>query len=246
MNEKVLKTLEYHKIIQMLAECATSAPGRELCQALEPSTDLAGIELAQKQTGDALTRIFQKGSLSFSGTRNIGASLKRLEIGGTLSIEELLRVASLLKVTKRAKSYSRSERETPREDSLDGLFAALEPLTPLSGEINRCILSEDEIADDASARLKQIRRSIKNTNDRIHSQMNTMLNSSRNYLQDAVITMRNGRYCLPVKAESKNQVPGMIHDQSSTGSTLFIEPMSVVKLNNDLKELFLKDRKSVV
>ncbi len=245
MNEKVLKTLEYHKIIQMLAECATSAPGRELCQALEPSTDLAGIELAQKQTGDALTRIFQKGSLSFSGTRNIGASLKRLEIGGTLSIEELLRVASLLKVTTRAKSYSRSERETPREDSLDGLFAALEPLTPLSGEINRCILSEDEIADDASARLKQIRRSIKNTNDRIHSQMNTMLNSSRNYLQDAVITMRNGRYCLPVKAESKNQVPGMIHDQSSTGSTLFIEPMSVVKLNNDLKELFLKEQEEI-
>lgn len=245
MNEKVLKTLEYHKIIQMLAECATSAPGRELCQALEPSTDLAGIELAQKQTGDALTRIFQKGSLSFSGTRNIGASLKRLEIGGTLNIEELLRVASLLKVTKRAKSYSRSERETPREDSLDGLFAALEPLTPLSGEINRCILSEDEIADDASARLKQIRRSIKNTNDRIHSQMNTMLNSSRNYLQDAVITMRNGRYCLPVKAESKNQVPGMIHDQSSTGSTLFIEPMSVVKLNNDLKELFLKEQEEI-
>ena len=245
MNEKVLKTLEYHKIIQMLAECATSAPGRELCQALEPSTDLAGIELAQKQTGDALTRIFQKGSLSFSGTRNIGASLKRLEIGGTLSIEELLRVASLLKVTKRAKSYSRSERETPREDSLDGLFAALEPLTPLSGEINRCILSEDEIADDASARLKQIRRSIKNTNDRIHSQMNTMLNSSRNYLQDAVITMRKGRYCLPVKAESKNQVPGMIHDQSSTGSTLFIEPMSVVKLNNDLKELFLKEQEEI-
>ncbi len=245
MNEKVLKTLEYHKIIQMLAECATSAPGRELCQALEPSTDLAGIELAQKQTGDALTRIFQKGSLSFSGTRNIGSSLKRLEIGGTLSIEELLRVASLLKVTKRAKSYSRSERETPREDSLDGLFAALEPLTPLSGEINRCILSEDEIADDASARLKQIRRSIKNTNDRIHSQMNTMLNSSRNYLQDAVITIRNGRYCLPVKAESKNQVPGMIHDQSSTGSTLFIEPMSVVKLNNDLKELFLKEQEEI-
>lgn len=245
MNEKVLKTLEYHKIIQMLAECATSAPGRELCQALEPSTDLAGIELAQKQTGDALTRIFQKGSLSFSGTRNIGASLKRLEIGGTLSIEELLRVASLLKVTKRAKSYSRSERETPREDSLDGLFAALEPLTPLSGEINRCILSEDEIADDASVRLKQIRRSIKNTNDKIHSQMNAMLNSSRSLLQDAVITMRNGRYCLPVKAESKNQVPGMIHDQSATGSTLFIEPMPVVKLNNDLKELFLKEQDEI-
>ena len=245
MNEKVLKTLEYHKIIHMLTECATSAPGRELCQQLAPSTDLSEIQLAQQQTGDALTRIYQKGSLSFSGTRNIGASLKRLEIGGTLSIEELIRVTSLLKVAKRAKSYSRGERETPRADSLDGLFSALEPLTPLSDEINRCILSEDEIADDASARLKQIRRSIKNTNDKIHSQMNTMLNSSRSLLQDAVITMRNGRYCLPVKAESKNQVPGMIHDQSSTGSTLFIEPMSVVKLNNDLKELFLKEQDEI-
>lgn len=245
MNEKVLKTLEYHKIIQMLTECATSAPGRELCGQLAPSTDLQEIELAQKQTGDALTRIYQKGSLSFSGTRNIGASLKRLEIGGTLSIEELIRVASLLKVAKRAKSYARGERETPKEDSLDGLFSALEPLTPLFEEINRCILSEDEIADDASVRLKQIRRSIKNTNDKIHSQMNAMLNSSRSLLQDAVITMRNGRYCLPVKAESKNQVPGMIHDQSATGSTLFIEPMPVVKLNNDLKELFLKEQDEI-
>lgn len=245
MNEKVLKTLEYHKIIQMLTERATSAPGRELCGQLAPSTDLQEIELAQKQTGDALTRIYQKGSLSFSGTRNIGASLKRLEIGGTLSIEELIRVASLLKVAKRAKSYARGERETPKEDSLDGLFSALEPLTPLFEEINRCILSEDEIADDASVRLKQIRRSIKNTNDKIHSQMNAMLNSSRSLLQDAVITMRNGRYCLPVKAESKNQVPGMIHDQSATGSTLFIEPMPVVKLNNDLKELFLKEQDEI-
>ncbi len=245
MNEKVLKTLEYHKIIQMLAECATSAPGRELCRQLVPSVDFEEIELAQRQTGDALTRIYQKGSLSFSGTHNLGASLKRLEIGGTLSIEELLRVASLLKVAKRAKSYARSEREAPREDSLDELFSAIEPLTPLAEEINRCILSEDEIADDASPRLRQIRRSIKNANDKIHSQMNAMLNSSRSLLQDAVITMRNGRYCLPVKAESKNQVPGMIHDQSSTGSTLFIEPMSVVKLNNDLKELFLKEQDEI-
>ena len=212
MNNKVLNTLEYYKIIDMLCSHATSATGRELCRNLKPSTDLAEIQLAQQQTSDALTRIFQKGSLSFAGTHNLGASFKRLEIGGTLSIEELLRVASLLEVAKRARTYSRSEREDVKPDSLDEFFSAIEPLPSLLGEIRRCILSEDEIADDASAALKNIRRSIKNTNEKIRSQMNDMLNSSRNHLQDAVITMRGGRYCLPVKAEAKSQVPGMIHD----------------------------------
>ncbi len=245
MNEKVLHTLEYHKIIDMLSECATSASGKELCRNLKPSVDLKEIQLAQQQTSDALTRIYQKGSLSFSGAHNVGASLKRLEVGGILSIEEFLKIASLLEVSKRAKAYSRNEREESKADSLEELFARLEPLTPLLEEIRRCILSEDEIADDASATLKHIRRSIKNTNEKIRSQMNELLNSSRSHLQDAVITMRDGRYCLPVKAESKGQVPGMIHDQSSTGSTFFIEPMAIVKLNNDLKELYLKEREEI-
>ncbi len=247
MNKKVFHTLEYDKIISLLCEHATCASGRELCKVLEPSENLEQIELAQRQTSDALTRIYQKGTLSFSGTHNIGASLKRLEIGGVLSIDELLKTASLLEVAKRAKSYSRSDREDAKADSLDELFTRIEPLTPLLEEIRRCILSEDEIADDASATLKNIRRSIKNINDKIRSQINSMLNSSdtRTHLQDTVITMRNGRYCLPVKAEAKGQVPGMIHDQSSTGSTLFIEPMTVVKLNNDLKELFLKEQEEI-
>ncbi len=245
MNDKALNTLEYYKIIDMLCSHATSATGRELCRNLKPSTDLAEIQLAQQQTSDALTRIFQKGSFSFAGTHNLGASFKRLEIGGTLSIEELLRVASLLEVAKRARTYSRSEREDVKPDSLDEFFSAIEPLPSLLGEIRRCILSEDEIADDASAALKNIRRSIKNTNEKIRSQMNDMLNSSRSHLQDAVITMRGGRYCLPVKAEAKSQVPGMIHDQSSTGSTIFIEPMAVVKLNNDLRELHMKEQEEI-
>ncbi len=245
MNEKALNTLEYYKIIDMLCSHATSVSGRELCRNLKPSADLSEIQLAQQQTSDALTRIFQKGSLSFAGTHNLGASFKRLEIGGTLSIEELLRIASLLEVAKRARIYARSEREDVRPDSLDEFFSAIEPLPSLLGEIRRCILSEDEIADDASAALKNIRRSIKNTNEKIRSQMNDMLNSSRNHLQDAVITMRNGRYCLPVKAEAKSQVPGMIHDQSSTGSTIFIEPMAVVKLNNDLRELHMKEQEEI-
>lgn len=247
MNKKSLRTLEYNKIIDLLCEHATCSQGRELCRHLKPSKDLAQIRLAQQQTSDALTRIYQKGSLSFSGTHNIGASLKRLEIGGIMNIEELLKTASLLEVAKRAKAYARGNREEAQSDSLEELFANLEPLTPLLDEIRRCILSEDEIADDASANLKNIRRSIKNTNDKIRSQMNTMLNNSdtRNHLQDTVVTMRNGRYCLPVKAEAKGQVPGMIHDQSSTGSTLFIEPMAVVKLNNDLKELYLKEQEEI-
>ena len=247
MNEKVLRTLEYNKIIELLTEYASSESGQELCRKLKPITDLESIELAQQQTKDALSRIYKKGSLSFSGLHNIGSSLKRLEIGGTLGMEELLRIASLLEVAKRTKAYARSDREDTKADSLDGLFDQVEPLTPLLDEIRRCIISEDEVADDASANLKNIRRSMKNINDKIRSQMNTMLNDSdtRNLLQDAVITMRNGRYCLPVKAESKGQVPGMIHDQSSTGSTLFIEPMAVVKLNNDLKELFLKEQDEI-
>lgn len=245
MNKKALHTLEYHKIIDMLTECATSASGKTLCQNLTPSVSLAEIQLAQQQTSDALTRIYQKGSLSFSGIHNIGASLKRLEVGGALSIGEFLKIASLLEVAKRAKAYSRSEREDTKADSLDDYFSRLEPLSPLLEEIRRCILSEDEIADDASSALKNIRRSIKNTNEKIRSQMNDLLNSNRTHLQDAVITMRGGRYCLPVKAESKGQVPGMIHDQSSTGSTLFIEPMAIVKLNNDLKELYLKEQEEI-
>ncbi|MCI9175606.1 MAG: endonuclease MutS2 [Lachnospiraceae bacterium] len=245
MNKKALQTLEYHKIINMLTECATSASGKSLCQNLTPSVSLEEIQLAQQQTSDALTRIYQKGSLSFSGIHNIGASLKRLEVGGALSIGEFLKIASLLEVAKRAKSYARSEREDTKADSLDDYFSRLEPLTPLLEEIRRCILSEDEIADDASSALKNIRRSIKNTNEKIRSQMNDLLNSNRTHLQDTVITMRGGRYCLPVKAESKGQVPGMIHDQSSTGSTLFIEPMAIVKLNNDLKELYLKEQEEI-
>ena len=247
MNEKALRTLEYNKIITLLAEQASSQSGKDLCQKLTPSVDLETIKLAQKQTGDALTRIYQKGSISFAGNHNMGASLKRLEIGGALSIEEFLRLCSLLEVAKRVKTYSRKERDDRQTDSLDELFSKIEPLTPLHEEIRRCILSEDEIADDASTNLKNIRRSIRSINDKIRTQMNAMLNNTntRTHLQDAVITMRNGRYCLPVKAESKGQVPGMIHDQSSTGSTLFIEPMAVVKLNNDLKELFLKEQEEI-
>lgn len=247
MNEKAFKTLEYNKIIDLLTEQAASPKAKELCRSLKPMTDKAKIEAAQTQTADALTRLFQKGSVSFSGIHDMEASLKRLEIGGTMGIDEFLALSSLLEAAKRVKAFSRGKSEGGARDSLDDLFDGIEPLTPLLDEIRRCIISEDEIADDASPALKNIRRSIRSMNDRVHSQMTAMLNNTniRNSLQDGVITMRNGRYCLPVKAEYKNQVPGMVHDQSSTGSTLFIEPMAVVNLNNELKELYLKEQEEI-
>ena len=246
MNEKALRTLEYTKIIDRLTELAGYSIGKELCRNLKPSSDITEIEAAQKQTSDALSRIYQRGSISFSGVQDVRGSLKRLEIGGSLSTLELLRIAKLLETTSRVKSFGRLENSDREKDSLDDMFDNLQPLSGLYNEIYRCILSEDEIADDASPALSRIRRSIRQTNDRVHTQLASLVNgSSRSYLQDAVITMRNGRYCVPVKAEYKGQVPGMIHDQSSTGSTLFIEPMAIVKLNNELRELELQEQKAI-
>ena len=246
MNEKALKTLEYYKIIDMLEAFATSSIGKNKCRQLRPLDNLTEIETMQQETADALSRIYQKGSLSFSGVKDVRGSLKRLEIGSTLGIGELLAIRSLLENASRAKAYSRRETENEHTDSLDNMFELIEPLSPLAAEIGRCILSEDEISDDASTGLRQVRRSMKLTNDKIHTQLSSFVSgNSRTYLQDAVVTMRNGRYCIPVKSEYKSQVPGMIHDQSSTGSTLFIEPMAVVKLNNDLKELYAREQEEI-
>lgn len=247
MNPKALKTLEFNKIIDSLISFASSDGGKELCRLLTPSSQMIEIEQNQKETSDALSRVYEKGSISFAGTKDVRSSLKRLEIGSILDLKELLAISILLETTNKVKSYSRRENQNIPPDSLDEIFFSLEPLTPLSNEIRRCILSDDEISDDASPGLKHIRRTIKLTNEKIHSQLAAQVNSSssRTYLQDALITMRNGRYCLPVKSEYRSQVPGMIHDQSSTGSTLFIEPMSVVKLNNDLKELAMKEQDEI-
>ncbi len=248
MEAKTLKKLEFDKIIHILSTHAASAGAKKLCEELVPMDELAPIELAQRETADALRRIYRKGSLSFGGIRDIRDSVKRLEIGGILSMGELLQIMSLLETAKKVKHYG--EREADEEgipkDSLDESFELLEPLPSLASEIQRCILSEEEMADDASSTLSQIRRSMRQMNDKVHNTLNAMVNGSvRTYLQDAVITMRDGRYCLPVKAEHRSQVPGMIHDQSSTGSTLFIEPMAVVKLNNDFKELLLKEQQEI-
>ena len=246
MNQKVLKTLEYNKIIDILTDKADSEPGKKLCRELTPSTDLEEIRQAQRETKDALGRLFKVGSTSFGSNRDLGFAIRSLEVGSTLSISEHLKIAAMLDNVSRIRSYGKKDREDAPDDSLDGYFEQLTPLTQLANEINRCILSEEEIADDASPKLKSIRRSKMLTNEKIHSQLNSMLNGSyRTYLQDAVITMRNNRYCIPVKAEYKSQVNGMVHDQSSTGSTFFIEPAAVVSLNNQLKELDLQEQEEI-
>lgn len=261
MNDKSLKVLEFHKIIDLLAEHATSEPGRNMCRALRPSVVLSTIEQSQQETDDAVGRLLRRGSTNFGSNKDLGFSLKSLEVGSTLSISELLKIAMLLENVARVKNYGREGKqpENPRTaspdeenvslsegDSLTPYFDALEPFSPLSSEIRRCILSEEEIADDASSNLKRIRREKASTGDKIHSQLLSMVNGScRTYLQDAVITQRNNRYCIPVKSEYKAQVPGMVHDQSSTGSTFFIEPAAVVALNNRLKELDAEEKDEI-
>ena len=246
MNQKTLTKLEYNKIIGLLEEEASSFRGRQLCRRLKPMTDLDKINIFQEQTVAAYTRIIRKGRFSFGDAAPVEESMKRLEIGGDLSISELLRICRLLKNTARAKAYGRHDTQEDSADCLDAYFDCLEPLTLLANEIDRCIISEEEIADDASSTLKHIRRNINAVNDRVHATLNSLVNGSlRSYLQDPIITMRGDRYCLPVKSEYRGQVQGLIHDQSSTGSTLFIEPMAVVKLNNDLKELYAKEQEEI-
>ncbi|MDO4620491.1 MAG: endonuclease MutS2 [Lachnospiraceae bacterium] len=258
MNTKVLHTVEFDKIIDLLTEKADSEPGKKLCRELLPMNSLADIERAQRQTADAAACIFRKGSISFGSNRDFSFTFGALSIGSSLTAPELLHLSSFLNNVQRAQSYGLSEapnqlppivpaaspEDEEGEDSLFDLFDTLCPLPHISSEIRRCIISEEEIADDASSELRRIRRAIGQTNDKVHAQLSKMVNSTHtNYLQDAVITMRGNRYCIPVKTEYKSQVPGIVHDQSGSGSTLFIEPTAVVELNNTLRELLLQEKK---
>lgn len=246
MNNKTLQKLEFDKIISSLENEAGSFRGKQLCRRLKPMTDSGKIDLLQEQTSAAFTRIIKKGRISFGDAAPVEESLKRLEIGGALNASELLRICRLLSNTARVKSYGRHDTQEDLADCLDIYFDGLEPLTPLVNEIERCIISEDEISDDASSTLKHIRRNINSLNDRVHTTLSGLVNGSlRTYLQDALITMRGDRYCIPVKAEHRSQVQGLIHDQSASGSTLFIEPMAIVKLNNDLQELYVKEQDEI-
>ena len=246
MNQKTIYKLEFNKISEMLEEKASSMRGKQLCRRIHPMTDIDKINTAQEQTAAAFQRIVKKGHISFGNAIPCTDSVKRLEIGGTIGSGELLRICKLLQNAANAKKYGRHETQDDLADCLDVFFDGLEPLTSLSTEINRCIIAEDEISDDASSTLKGIRRNIGVLNDKVHATLQNLVNGSlHTYLQDAIITMRGDRYCVPVKAEYRSQVSGLIHDQSSTGSTLFIEPMAIVKLNNELKELYAKEQEEI-
>lgn len=247
MNKKAIKTLEYNKIISMLAAKATSEPGRTMCNELTPITDINAITASLKETSDAASRILRAGSISFSGLSDIRFSLKSLDIGSTIGIRELINISTLLKITHKAARYNHGKTDDDAiTDSITGYFNSLFCLDEIYKEIDRCIISEDEISDDASSELKHIRRQITLSGERIKSELSKMLSGNdRTYLQEAVITTRNGRYCVPVKAEYKSQIPGMVHDQSKAGSTFFIEPVSVVRLNNEIRELKLKETEEI-
>ena len=248
MNAKVLETLEYDKIIQQLAGYASSEMGKNQCRKLLPSDQPDEILRAQGETRDALSRVYRHGNLSFSGLADIRPHLRLLEISSTLSTRELLEIARLLAVAAQAKEYGLADDSPDSYDDLTEYFEMLEPLEFLHKQITRCILSEDEISDDASSALRSIRKEIRQTNINIQNKLSSIVNSqsNRTMLQDALITMRNGRYCVPVKNEYRNAFPGMIHDQSASGSTLFIEPMAVVQLNNQRKELSIKEEVEIV
>lgn len=247
MNEKALRILEYNKIIHLLTEYASSEMGKQLCKDLTPSTHLVEIQSEQANTRDALSRLYQHGSVSFLGLEDVRPCLRLLDVGSSLNTKELLQIARLLSITNQVQQYGDSRDEEAPIDSLQTMFEDLVPLTSLQHEIQQCILSETEISDEASVGLKDVRKSIKQTNRAIHNKLSSIVNSQQNktLLQDAIVTMRNGRYCIPVKQEYRSSFPGMIHDQSSTGSTIFIEPMAVVQLNNQLRELEMKEQAEI-
>ena len=245
MNKKVLITLEYTKIIEMLVKKADSPLGKESAARLVPLDDVNEIQALQTETSHALMRIYKQGNLSFTGLKDIRGSLIPLGKGATLGMGELLSVSGCLDTADEAIRYNKKNEDL--SDALTGRFTSLDSMPDLNREIKRCIISPEEMADDASSTLRHIRRAMKAGNDKIHEQLTATMNSSatQTMLQDNIITVRNGRYCVPVKQEYKSTFPGMIHDQSASGSTYFMEPMAVVKLNNQLAELVQKEQEEI-
>jgi len=247
LKERTLKTLEYHKIIEQLAGKAISSMGKDIAGSLKPSTDLDEIRLMQQETSEASGFIVRKGSLPLGGITDIRHSLQRVETGGALNIEELLQIGDFCYVCRKVITYSTDNRKTESFPILDSLFDSVSPFGALEKEINRCIINNQELSDDASPKLYEIRRSIKTSNDRIREQLNSIIHSQayKNMLQDNIITIRSGRYCVPIKLEYRQSFPGMVHDQSSTGATVFMEPMAVVQLNHKIKTLHTDEENEI-
>ena len=249
MNEKTLKVLEFNKIIQMLSDRTESNLGRELAIQLKPKTDINEVEISQIETYEAVNIIIKRGRPPMGGIHDISHELKRAEIGSTLMPINLLNIADSLRAARRLISYFKQDKQDKdsKYEILEQMILELNIYKDIEDTIFNAIISEEEISDNASSKLKNIRRQIEIKNASIRNKLNSIINSSTNkkYLQDSIITIRQDRFVVPVKLEYKSNFPGLVHDQSSSGATLFVEPMAVVQLNNDLKELRLQEKAEI-
>ena len=240
--EKSMETLELPRVLELLAGCAATEEGRERAVALRPMTDLDDIQRAQDETAAAVKLLTLRGSPGFSGVRPVGASLQRADMGGSLNTRELLEIAAVLRCARAVGEYGAGEEKTP----ISHLFLALTPNKFLEETITNSIVGEDELADSASPELASIRRHMRATESKVRDILQKLISSNQSkYLQESIITIRSDRYVVPVKSEYKNAIPGLVHDVSSSGSTFFIEPMGVVKANNELRELMAKEKKEI-
>lgn len=245
MNEKTFRVLEYNKIIEMLSKRTVSSKGRKMCEELLPTSNLLEVEDRLRETKEAYDVVLKWGSLPLEGVKDIEDSVKRAKMGFTLTPSELLRVSDILRVTKRLKSFFADGAKKENYPIINEIVESLFYIKSLEEDIERAIISEEEIDDRASEKLYSIRRAIKDKNQRVKEKLQSMLHSLSKYLQEPIITMRNGRYVIPVKSEFKGSVAGLVHDQSASGSTLFIEPMPIVELNNEIRELELKEKAEI-
>lgn len=247
MNDKARRVLEYNKIVGLLEEMASSTVTKERIRKLSPMTDARKIREAQEETTEAVTVIMVKGALPLGGFYDIGGLARVARKGGTLTMKQLLQVLYNLQVARNAATFLGSDLPKEQLPKIIGLASVISVQKRLEDEIDRCILSEDEMADSASPELKRLRRAILRQNEDIRVKINSMINSQENrtFLQDAIVTIRQGRYVIPVKQEHKSRVSGIVHDQSQTGATLFIEPQAIVDMNNELRELELQEKKEV-
>lgn len=247
--EKTLRTLEYHKVVEILLEKAESNLGKERIKGIEPLIDIEEIEYLQRQTEEAYSLLIKRGTPPLYGIHSVAPEVRRAEIGGSLTPGGLLRIADSLRVSRNLKTYIRETREDKdfNYPIIEGMINNLSSFKAIEDEINNAIISENEIADSASPALRSIRRQIVNKNEAVRDKLSSIVSSQSNkkYLQDSIVTMREGRYVIPVKSENKGNIPGLVHDMSGSGATLFIEPMAVVQLNNELRELELKEREEI-
>ena len=242
--EKSIQTLELPRVLELLAAQAATEEGKDRCRALRPFTDPDDVQRLQKETSAACSMIVLRGTPPLSGVRPVAASLQRADMGGALNTRELLDIAALLRCARSAKEYAAGEGNA--KTCIDHLFSSLQANRYLEDKISGSILSEEEIADAASPELADIRRHIRASSSKVRDILQKLISSSQaKYLQESIITMRSGRYVVPVKSECKNEIPGLVHDVSGSGGTFFIEPMAVVKTNNELRELQSREEKEI-